>query len=202
MGHFRIITLVTAMILGTGMVKAQSSYSGKRALELKLGYGIAPVQNMNDDFSTSLVPDLADPGYVSLKKDGSGMFSAGLRYQTASRFGFGLDMVYGKTTTEYVYNTTLISKTVESQWFTLMARASYTYYLNEINLPHVELYGAVAAGSSFRDARNEDGKTLNSSHLAYQITPLGVRSGRKIAIWAELGYGFKGLVNAGLSWKW
>ena len=34
MGHFRIITLVTAMILGTGMVKAQSSYSGKRALEL------------------------------------------------------------------------------------------------------------------------------------------------------------------------
>jgi hypothetical protein len=37
--------------------------------------------------------------------------------------------------------------------------------------------------------------------LAYQITPFGIRTGQKLGFWAEIGYGFKGLLNAGLSLK-
>jgi hypothetical protein len=37
------------------------------------------------------------------------------------------------------------------------------------------------------------------SYFAYQFTPLGVRTGQKVAFWAELGYGYKGLLNAGVS---
>jgi hypothetical protein len=179
----------------------QKKFKGVPGFDFRIGYGITPVQNLNNSFSTELIPDLADDKYVTLKKEGTGMFSASASFQTAGHWGFGIDAVYGKTKAVFTYPNTS-SQEPESKWFTVMANVRYTYFVNLIQVPNIQLYGSIAAGSSFRDAQVEKSgstKTFNQNYFAYQITPFGIRTGQKIAFWAELGYGFKGLLNAGLS---
>jgi hypothetical protein len=33
----------------------------------------------------------------------------------------------------------------------------------------------------------------------FQITPFGVRAGKQTGVFAEIGYGYKGIINLGLS---
>ncbi len=200
MKQIHLFFLCTATLLCT-TVYAQQGFTSKPGLDIRLGYGLVPVQNLQESFSSSLVPDLTNAAYTDVKKKGSGMFSASLQYQTKGRFGVGVDVVYGKTNTEFVYSNTS-TNTVTSSWFTVMAKGTFLYYRDALNVPNIELYGAAAVGSSFSDANSTVGNTArnkNSSYLAYQFTPLGIRTGQKIGFWAELGYGFKGLLNAGIS---
>jgi hypothetical protein len=129
------------------------------------------------------------------------MLSASVFYQTKGRLGVGVELVYGQTKTEFSYSNTATT-TATSKWFTVMAKGSYIYFRDGLNVPNVELYGGVAVGSSFRDANAGTGsnaKNKNMSYLAYQLTPFGVRTGQKVGFWAEVGYGYKGLLNAGIS---
>jgi len=180
---------------------AQQKFTAPKGLDIRIGYGVVPMQNIQESFSNELVPELADNNAIDLKKKGSGVFSASLNYQTKSRFGFGVDVLYGQTQSEFAYTNTSKS-TVSSQWFTVMAKGSFMYYRDAFNVPNVELYGAAALGSSFREATgtvNNVEKSKSMSYFAYQFTPLGVRTGQKVAFWAELGYGYKGVLNAGVS---
>lgn len=198
---FRLATLALLLLVSFGAMAQQKKTKGVPGFDFRIGYGIVPVQNLNESFSTELIPDLADDKYVTLDKKGTGMFSASASFQTLGRWGFGIDAVYGKTKAVFKYPNTSTQEP-ESKWFTVMGRVNYTYFADVVNLPHIQLYGSIAAGTSFRDAQVEKGgttKTFNQNYFAYQITPFGIRTGQKIGFWAELGYGFKGLLNAGLS---
>ena len=84
---------------------------------------------------------------------------------------------------------------------------TYTYYDTKDDRVRVKLYG----GASF-------GMTVFSDFFPYsdvysthhdesgprptgQATPFGIRIGRKVAGFAELGYGYKGLFSFGLSYR-
>lgn len=180
------------------VIGQQQKFEAKRGIDIRIGYGVGPVQSLQNSFHEDLLPILDDDNYINLKKKGSGMFSLSLMYQTASRLSFGFDAVYGNVSSEFSYSN-LSTVKPQSKWFAVMAKANYTYYQDVVHVPHVEMYGGIALGSAFRDATLAGSdKSLNSSHLAYQITPFGIRTGQKIGFWAELGYGFKGFINAGV----
>jgi len=50
---------------------------------------------------------------------------------------------------------------------------------------------------------DQDGNVSEESgnKLAYQVTPLGIRVGRSLGVFGELGYGYKGIVFGGLSYQ-
>ncbi len=68
----------------------------------------------------------------------------------------------------------------------------------------IRLYGVAAMGLTVFDDLN-----LNPGHAdntgpklwGFQFTPFGIRVGRKVAAFAEVGVGYKGLINAGLSYR-
>ena len=77
---------------------------------------------------------------------------------------------------------------------------------------YVKLYGSASMGIRYSYEEN-DTASLNSPnpvnnfslvHIneslnsTYQLTPIGIRVGRSFALYAELGYGYKGRVNCGL----
>lgn len=198
---FRLAGIASFMLFSFGVFAQQKTFKGVPGFDFRIGYGITPVQTLSESFSTELIPDLADDKYVTLQKKGSGMFSASASFNTSGRWGFGIDAVYGKTKAIFKYPNTSTQEP-ESKWFTVMGRVNYTYYTDLVSAPNIQLYGSIAAGSSFRDAQVEKAgttKTFNQNYFAYQITPFGIRTGQKIGFWAELGYGYKGLLNAGLS---
>jgi len=79
---------------------------------------------------------------------------------------------------------------------------------SELRRKYVELHSELALGVGFRREcfDKQSGSSLSnesstSSRFAYQITPIGVRLGGKLAGFAEVGFGYKGFVLAGISYR-
>jgi len=89
-------------------------------------------------------------------------------------------------------------------------RNSYTiffeFYYRYINSPTVQIYSGAALGISYINENfyPSDGSasSQNSSFVpAYQLSVIGIRIGRNLAGFIEFGYGYKGIINLGLSFQ-
>lgn len=68
----------------------------------------------------------------------------------------------------------------------------------------VRLYGSISYGVTiFNDNNVQPGQADQSGLWAYgfQATPLGIRLGRQVALFAEVGLGYKGLFHAGVDFR-
>jgi len=75
--------------------------------------------------------------------------------------------------------------------YTIALEIKYLYLNNKI----IQLYGFLGAGYSLTFNKEfNDLKFFNG-----QLTPLGIRIGNKIGGFAEIGFGYKGVANIGLS---
>jgi hypothetical protein len=198
--------VLTLCALVSGMATAAQSQANtdkKSGFELRIGYGIAPVQTITESYHTELIPELAKPDFVSLKKSGSGVFNASILYRTG-RVSVGAEVGFGNTTSEFKYSNTSTTKP-KSEWLLLMGRVNVVYYKQDVTLPFIELYGGVTGGTANLKASATDPFTgpasFKKNYFAYQVTPIGIRTGRQFGFWAEAGWGYKGLLSAGLSFR-
>jgi hypothetical protein len=86
-------------------------------------------------------------------------------------------------------------------WTTVAAEVTVAYLDTRDAFTRIRIYGAASYGVGiFSDARNQINETDASGPKPYgfQATPFGVRVGRQVAVYAELGCGYKGLINCGL----
>ncbi|MDR1652817.1 MAG: hypothetical protein LBS01_04085 [Prevotellaceae bacterium] len=80
--------------------------------------------------------------------------------------------------------------------YTIATEAVFKY----MNKPMCRLYGFVGGGTTIFTVPTFNVVKTNAI-FNFQITPLGVSFGKKIAAFIEVGYGYKGLVNAGISYR-
>lgn len=76
----------------------------------------------------------------------------------------------------------------------------------------LQTYGAVATGaflvkgsrmdSFYMNPKPSRFQSLNGTTLAFHITPLGIKAGGKLSAFAEVGIGFRGLYNMGVTYTW
>lgn len=72
--------------------------------------------------------------------------------------------------------------------------------------PFVNFYALLGLGSTFvverveNDATNQK-ITMNDNYFTFQVTPFGVKVGKTLSGFAELGYGYKGIMRVGASYK-
>jgi len=94
---------------------------------------------------------------------------------------------------------------VQHDYFTFMGRVQWNWW----SLPEVgfHVYGTGSAGFyNVNSKLTQDENQLNESvgnkssgeGFAYQVSPIGVSYGKKIAVYGELGYGYLGIVSAGV----
>ncbi len=72
--------------------------------------------------------------------------------------------------------------------------------------PLVNFYALLGLGSTFAFERVENDATgqkitMNDNYFTFQVTPFGIRLGKKLSGFAELGYGYKGIMRLGASYK-
>ena len=87
-------------------------------------------------------------------------------------------------------------------FLTFAPEMTFCYLDTRDDLIRVRLYGALSYGISvFDDLTRTAGEADRSGPWAsgFQATPLGVRLGRQVAGFIELGVGYKGIVHGGLS---
>ena len=97
------------------------------------------------------------------------------------------------------------TSTYEHKAVTIAVELNYIYRIRK----YVDIYTFIGAGPAFKTAVTTnvaspisvDGqaKTTKSEDLVFHYTPLGVRVGGRIGGFAELGFGYKGLLSGGLS---
>lgn len=151
-----------------------------------------------------------------------GNINAGIKYQFSKRFSAGISGGY--FTQEKTYATPLAvdqwgayqvdHKEYRETWWTA-AEVSIIYA--NLGRTSIVLYGSAGAGITHTTGYNESNVLYNQpvficrvgyytpqideNRLTANVTPLGIRGGRKLLWYAEAGYGYKGIFNAGLGYK-
>ena len=121
----------------------------------------------------------------------------GYRYWFNKRIGLGVSYAMD-------FNSVKIRKTTDSVTFfeerqryfsTITAEFACNYMVK----PICQLYGMVGMGATIANIPKSEIKQWIFFNM--QLTPIGVRVGRDVAGFIEFGWGYKGLINAGLSVK-
>ncbi|MDE6556519.1 MAG: porin family protein [Duncaniella sp.] len=147
---------------------------GASAQQIQLGYG-GFTQMDNSDMH-------ADAGKIN---NAWGALTAGVNFNVMPKLKLGVS---------YTFSSASFKKWDGNAYYhVLMANAYYRYYSNSI----VRLYGHLGIGADITHVSDID---ETKGYFAFQISPLGAEVGLspKTAIFAELGYGAQGLLQAGV----
>jgi hypothetical protein len=95
----------------------------------------------------------------------------------------------------------MVEYTKKSAPITIYGYAGYGYsYINEVDRYSLEYYN-----SYYRDGVNSLGDKIevaqNRHQYNFHVCPIGANFGKRIKYFAELGYGYKGILNIGVTLK-
>lgn len=156
------------------------------------------LQGLRNAFSSSV------SGYTKEvnRKKNNGMWTVGYKYHVNRRFSIGTDVGLLTSSKNIEFTRTSDNYNVYRQaTFLLFLPTAQLTYLNRDN---VQLYGNLGAGVlrySIKETKDDDGSEFSDkfTSFAFQLNPVGVRVGKQFAAFAEIGFGFKGIVNIGAS---
>ncbi|WP_372950813.1 hypothetical protein [Mariniphaga sp.] len=185
--------------LFTGKATSQSGYH-----ELSASWGIKSTTELShlsewtESFITIFSFGLVTSKTTNIKVTGPILFS--WKYIPKSRWGFGVlagnskgsyDIILGshwsknQSVNHYKYSAFTISPEID---FRYIQRNMFT------------LYSSAAVGLTFLEEevnRSTEKRNYADAHLSL----IGLRYGQKLGAFAELGFGFKGLINFGMNLK-
>ena len=188
-----LLSFVAISVLGLFQASAQIR-------EFTLGYGFNPqslqqIKDINNFAETKFAGSIGP----STKKDFSisGPYRLGFTQYDTKHLTLGADFSYAAIEAKMTY-ADATKETVNFNYYTLMANVNYQYTDN----PKLSIYSGVHFGVSYVHAKNADtGKKGEDIIPAYQINALGIRYGEKVGVYADFGYGFNGIINAGILYK-
>ncbi len=171
-----------------------SGFDSKGKIEVYAGYGLLSAPDLITGFANIFTGALL-PGMVEkIDSKGLGTVYGGLDYYAGNRFAVGAQYYYSSYERQYkMQNGT--TATLNTQYHSVLIRGKGMW----VNKPAFQLYSALAAGPSFVSAKNDNDETKNNTEFAFQVSPIGIRVGNHIAFFLEGGFGYQGLVSAGLS---
>ncbi|MCF2489871.1 hypothetical protein [Dyadobacter sp. CY347] len=161
--------------------------------ELAMSFGIMPTEDILSEFFMTALLTMA--GRLPEKNFDDRAFALTYKYHLTERFALGASVAYNAAAHEtrflnwsdYDPRPKTVSFAVESNFF----------YLKR---PKVNLYASMAGGFFASSKKAYDGISDETQILpTLHYSPIGVRVGKGVAGFVELGYGFKGMVNGGLS---
>jgi len=170
--------------------------------DIMVSYGLPATdmfQNINSPMLDEMFPDMR---YIRDNYGGSGIISITYRHISKNELMFwGISVGYNQTVGD-IYNVGQLEGELKRSFIRVAIEGQYRYQ----NMKKIQLYSGLGIGYTFGNETlsppTESGKTSSSgsiNQLAWQVNVIGARVGNSIAGFIEFGYGYKGIVNAGLS---
>ncbi len=197
----RTILLLFVLMLGMS-IYGQSYDRSYLHHDFMISYGL-PATDMFQNLSSNMLDDkYPDKRYIRDNYKGSGIISLTYRHVSKSEmFFWGVAAGYNSTQGD-VYYLGSNDGELKRNFISVAFEGQYRYQ----NLKKVQLYSGLGIGYSFGKEKltnpTESGSQSTSgtiNRIAYQINVMGIRIGDNIGGFVELGYGYKGIVNVGLS---
>ena len=205
--RFRYPVSMRAIILFVGLIvtlqlSAQSVEQNYQHHDVMLSYGLFPIDQFLSVESAMLNKQFPEKRYVRDHYTGSGTVSLAYRRITKNErllWGFAMGFNQSRAT---LYNVGNEVGTLARQFISIAVDVEYRY----INRGIVQLYSGAGVGyqigtekltapidSGMSDASGE------INRMAWQANVMGIRIGKSIGGFAEFGFGYKGIINLGLS---
>lgn len=178
--------LMAAFVLAMAVPAAAQ---GSRRSEVSVSYGFAPVTDWIDAYSDILT------GAVSgsdTDLTGWGAVTVGYSFRVIGSLRVGAQVVYSSNKQE-IKGT---SSEIKNRYWSLMPNVKW----NWLNLKIVSFYTRVGAGATFSKAKF-GGQSDKSTLFAFQVSPVGVEVGGRIAAYAEAGIGTSGSLLVGARYR-
>lgn len=186
-----------------------NAQSQKGDVEFSLGYGaLSAPKIMNETIDIFRMWVTLGTNYET-NKSTYGPLSLTGSYAVTNKFKLGLTLTLERDKSE-LWSKSLNDDNHKKQGdinvdsYGFMASGSFSY----LNREYVQLYSGLSMGVGLR--RESFDKEPNSSmpeesststRFAYQITGFGIRLGGKLAGFAEVGFGYKGIVSTGIVYR-
>lgn len=181
----KLFILILFMING-GFAFAQK-------FEISVGYGAPSAYGISNEIGSSLfngiINDADSPNSVGA------LGVSALVYSKEDKWRYGLDVVsefFSVSNSNYTQMSTL----------SIMPRTDYFWSNSDRKL---RLYTGVSAGVYLNRATVESQsgteEKVKNTTFGFNVTPIGLRYGSQFAIFAEPNIGTKGIVQAGISYR-
>lgn len=194
--------IILSFILSAFAATAQESEKHELRAGISDATGIAIGNDLGNTLSDAITRVFTGAKIKDTKNKNLGMFELGYRYRLSERVKVGADFSYLRM--DKSFNSTVAGVTTKEtrrgQYLMILPTAEFAY----IKTPLFTFYGTATAGVLLGQAKERSGSrpySHNSTAFAFQVNPVGLRVGKKIGAFAELGYGFKGIATAGISFR-
>ena len=168
----------------------------RHAIEFRGLYGKWTAPDVVDAISQSVTggSNLGD-NLGSFNITGGGVYGGSIILFPDNRVSIGVDFLVNTNMAQYSYTSGgNANRHYDMKYSSIMGRVDFHY----INLHHFKFYGGAALGNAWKKA-SSGGTSETKTGLAYQVTPLGIAFGGMIVGWAELGFGYRGVLSAGVA---
>jgi outer membrane protein W len=188
------------IIISLLLVLSATIFAQDKKHEIVLGYGVGTHYAIVEEMAGVLGIFITLGTFNAEYESGTGAILLGYRYSAGEKFSIGIDGSY----TKIKEILKIQSKPVGSfykQFYTIAPYVAYNYIKKE----KFSMYSGIGLGYTFvkDEYTMDDGgnETNNSGEFAFHLSAFGVRFGKNIGGYVEVGYGYKGLVNLGVSFK-
>jgi len=193
------LLLLLFIIISVSSLKAQSFDHH----EFSLSYGVITPDRFYSFKSPTLDDQLPDDRYVRDNYKSMGNLFLSYRFISLNEyFMWGGTVGYGTSTSD-VYYMSVNQGTVDRQFITGAFELQFRY----VNNGPFQMYSGLGLGVTYGmeqfTASDDSGiKSGNRSMIlpGYQVNVVGVRFGRRLAGYLELGFGYKGIMNVGIAY--
>ncbi|MCF8229689.1 MAG: outer membrane beta-barrel protein [Bacteroidales bacterium] len=172
--------------------------------ELNLSYGLATSNDFAEVFASvfdDIIYNIFGEGATSADTKSTGAFLLTYQRNLSKVISVGPVLGYEKITDEVDKDDKKIGE-IKHDIYTIAAEGRIHYF----NRSDFGMYLGVGAGiSSFSSSTDSkqavDGDTDTDTNFTFHVTALGLRIGNQLCANAELGFGYRGLINLGLSYR-
>jgi hypothetical protein len=185
-----VFALIAAFVSTAGFAQT-------RKHDLSLSYGVLSIDQLADVFTDVLTIVLTLGAYSKDNMESTGVPFLTYHYSRNSKFGFGFAVGGYQSTGDL----RILGETVGD--------FKETNYVGALELDYrwvmkkgFQLYSGAGLGVRIRKGTYHDAdstETLSKTLPTFHINALGLRVGRKVGFFAELGVGYKGIFSAGLN---
>ncbi|MEH0155888.1 hypothetical protein V6R21_17210 [Limibacter armeniacum] len=172
----------------------------KGTSEFVIGIGGLTSNDLLNDISNLIVTGTS-VGNVNYSNTSTfGAVYLGYRYTIVDRWVLGLAFVYQQVKEDVKVNGSDAGE-AKYGYYTVGIESDYRYISREA----FQMYSGIGVGFTFQDDKydgsSSDIADSDDRYFNFQINALGFRFGKAFGGFLELGYGYKGVVNAGVSYQ-
>lgn len=166
-----------------------SQYQGDH--EITIGLGTISTNKMVQDVSSGF-STLMTFGTSTYEISSSGAINIGYKYAATKRFKIGVVIAHEKIQKTY---SSIFSRSSGDRSTSRYVTAAVESDVRYIVKPAFQMYSGLGIGYTMIDSGNYDGE----NYVNFHFNAIGLRIGKTVALRMELGVGYKGVFNAGLS---